>query len=110
MTYDELIKSHYDELNNLSLQLRTYVEMYRLLISSTAELNGTSVIKKNELKHAVERISRIGDIIDDLLKAIEKCEDAYCRYCLYKNEAILSKINKSEIMNEIHSDLVYHSE
>ncbi len=59
MTYDELIKSHYGELNNLSIQLRTYVEMYRLLVSSTAELNGTSIIRKNELKHAIERIDKI---------------------------------------------------
>ena len=110
MSYDELIRSHYEELNNLSIQLRTYVEMYRLLISSTAELNGTSIIKKNELKHAVERIDKIGDIIDDLLKAIERCESAYCKYCLYKNEAVINKIDKSEIMDEIHNDLVYHSE
>lgn len=110
MTYDELIKSHYGELNNLNIQLRTYVEMYRLLVSSTAELNGTSIIRKNELKHAIERIDKIGDIIDDLLKAIQKCEGSYCKYCLYKNEAVLNKIDKSEIMNEIHNDLVYHSE
>ena len=110
MTYDELIKSHYGELNNLSIQLRTYVEMYRLLVSSTAELNGTSIIRKNELKHAIERIDKIGDIIDDLLKSIQKCEGSYCNDCLYKYEAVLNKIDKSEIMNEIHNDLVYHSE
>lgn len=110
MVYGELIRNHYEEINNLSIQLRTYIEMYRLLISSTAELNGTSIIKKNELKHALERIDKIGDIIDDLLKAIQRCEGSYCKYCLYKNEAILNKINKSEIMDEIHNDLVYHSE
>lgn len=109
MSYDNLIKSHYEELNNLSIQLRTYMEIYRLLISSTSELNNTSIIKKGELKHAVERIDCIGDIIDDLLKVIRKCENSYCTYCLYKNEVVINKTEKGQIMDEIHNELVYHS-
>ena len=34
MGYDNLIRSHYEDLNNMSTMLRNYIEIYRLLISS----------------------------------------------------------------------------
>ena len=52
MGYDNLIRSHYEDLNNMSTMLRNYIEIYRLLISSTVDLHATSVIKKSEIKHA----------------------------------------------------------
>ncbi len=38
MGYDNLIRSHYEDLNNMSTMLRNYIEIYRLLISSTVDL------------------------------------------------------------------------
>ena len=49
MGYDNLIRSHYEDLNNMSTMLRNYIEIYRLLISSTVDLHSTSVIKKSEI-------------------------------------------------------------
>lgn len=109
MSYDKVIHGHYEDLNNLSTLLRNYIEIYRLLISSTAELNTTSIIKKSELKHATERIDEIGEIIDDLVKVIKKCENSYVRYCFIKNEVVQSA-SKDNIFNEIHEDLGYHNE
>lgn len=109
MGYDKVIHGHYDDLNNLSTLLRNYIEIYRLLISSTAELNGTSISKRSELKHATERIDNIGDIIDELIKVIKKCEDSYIRYCFVKNEIILQKTKKDDIELEIHNELEYHN-
>ena len=70
MAYKEVIRRQYEDLNNLSSMLRNYIEIYRLLISSTSELNNTSIIKKGELKKAIERIDDVGDIIDEILKII----------------------------------------
>lgn len=109
MGYEQVIHGHYDDLNNLSSLLRNYIEIYRLLISSTAELNSTSVTKKGELKHAIERIDNIGEIIDDILKVIKKCEGSYGKYCFLKSEVISEKIDKESIMMEIHEDLDFHN-
>lgn len=110
MSYDKVIHGHYEDLNNLSNLLRNYIEIYRLLISSTAELNTTSVIKKSELKHAVERIDDIGEIIDNLIKVIKKSEDSYVRYCFIKNEVIQNNTQKDKILMELHNELEYHNE
>jgi hypothetical protein len=109
MGYEKVIHSHYTDLNNLSSLLRNYIEIYRLLVSSTAELNSTSITKKTELKHAVERIDSIGDIIDDILKVIKKCEMSYGKYCSLKSEVILAKTEKETILTEIHDELEYHN-
>ena len=109
MGYDKVIHSHYEDLNNLSNLLRNYIEIYRLLISSTAELNSTSITKKTELKHAVERIDNIGEIIDDILKVIKKCEVSYGKYCYLKSDVISEKTEKESIMMEIHEDLEFHN-
>lgn len=110
MGYSNVINSHYDDINNLSSLLRNYIEIYRLLISSTAELNSTSATRKGELKNAIERIDSIGDIIDDLLKAIKKCEGSYIKYCTIKNDVITANTAKESILTEIHNELDYHNE
>ena len=107
MGYERVIQGHYQDINNLTTLLKTYVDMYRLLISSTSDLNNTSIIKKSELKHAVERIDSLGDIIDDLLKAIKKTEVSYIKYCLIKSDILQSSTKEKQILNEIHKDLYY---
>lgn len=109
MSYQKVINSHYEDLNNLSTLLRNYIEIYRLLISSTAELNSTSIIKKSELKHANERIDNIGEIIDELLRVIKKCEGSYIKYCFLKNEVISKQTEKDKIEMEVHDELQYHN-
>lgn len=109
MSYQEVIHGYYEDLNNLSVLLRTYVEIYRLLISSSAELNATSISKKGEMKETLERINNVGAIIDDILKATKKCEGAYTKFCVYKNEVILEKTEKSKIFTEIDNDLNYYN-
>ena len=109
MGYDNLIRSHYEDLNNMSTMLRNYIEIYRLLISSTVDLHATSVIKKSEIKHALERIDDVGELIDDLLKTIKKCEGSYVKYCSLKNEVIVANTQKESILTEIHDDIDYHT-
>lgn len=109
MGYEKVIQGHYDEINNLSSLLRNYIEMYRLLVSSTSELNTVAPAKKSEVKHALERIDALGDIIDDLLKVIKKCEPAYIKYLTIKNEVINEKIEKSIIRTEVTNELEFNN-
>lgn len=109
MGYNKLIKSHYEDLNNMSSMLRTYIEMYRYLTSSIADLHSNSAIKKGEIKDTLERIEVVGDIIDDLLKTIKKCEVSYIKYCSLKNEVIAANTEKSTILTELNDDLDFHN-
>lgn len=109
MGYDNLIRNHYEDLNNMTTMLRNYIEIYRLLISSTVDLHSTSVIKKSEIKHAIDRIDEVGELIDDLLKTIKKCEGCYVKYCSLKNEVIAANTQKDVILTEISDDLDYHN-
>lgn len=105
MSYSKVMNEHYEDLERLSDLLRNYIEMYGLLINGTSELNSTSVTRKGELKHALERIDDIGDIIDDLLKVVKKSEGTYSKYSILKNEAISMKTEKESIINEINNEL-----
>lgn len=109
MGYNDVIHGHYDDISNLTTLLKTYMEIYRLLISSTAELNTVSLAKKSEVKHALDRINAVGDLMDDLLDVIEKCENSYIKYCFLKNEIIAENTAKDSIKNEIHNDLEFHN-
>ena len=74
MGYDNLIRSHYEDLNNMSTMLRN-----------------------------------VGELIDDLLKTIKKCEGSYVKYCSLKNEVISANTQKESILTEIHDDIDYHN-
>ena len=110
MAYKEVIRRQYEDLNNLSSMLRNYIEIYRLLISSTSELNNTSIIKKGELKKAIERIDDVGDIIDEILKIIKRCEGTYIKYCFTQSEINSNNFQKEDILTEIHNELDMHNE
>ncbi len=107
MGYEKVIHGHYEEINNLSSLLRNYIEMYRLLVSSTSELNTVAPAKKSEVKHSLERIDALGDVIDDLLKIIRRCEPSYIKYLTIKNEVINERIEKSIIKTELTNELEF---
>ncbi|SFU47071.1 hypothetical protein SAMN04487886_10359 [Clostridium sp. DSM 8431] len=109
MGYEKVIQRHYEEINSLTSMLRNYIEMYRLLVSSTSELNTIAPAKKSEVKHALERLDALGDVIDDILKVIKKCEPSYIRYLCIKNEVINEKIEKNVIRTELNDELTFEN-
>lgn len=109
MGYDRVIKNHYDDLNNLSGLLSTSINAYRLLVSSAAELNTVSYAKKGAVKDAIDRVEDLGDIIDDLIKVIKKCEVSYAKYCIIKNDVIVQNTGKEYIETEIDTEINYHN-
>ena len=54
MGYDSLIRSHYEDLNNMSTMLRNYIEIYRLLISSTVDLHADYIVSTDKLKKMID--------------------------------------------------------
>jgi len=108
--YEKIIHGHYEEINSLSMLLRNYIEMYRLLVSSASELNTVATAKKSDVKHSLERIDELGDVIDDLLKAIKRCEPAYIRYLNIKNEVINESMDKSILKSQLISELEFYNQ
>ena len=105
MSYDSIIEKNYNDLNNLTALLRNYIDMYRILISGAVELNSNSVSKKGDLKDLMGRVETIGDIIDDLLKIVKKCENSYAKYCYIKNELISVNKEKEKIKAELNEEI-----
>ena len=105
MGYKKVMQSYYQDVDNLSSLLREYVDIYKNLILATGNLNDTSVMKKSEIKHCIDRVEDLGDIIDDLIKGVEKTESAYVKYCLTKSSIIQASIHEKEVLDEIHKDI-----
>ncbi|WP_294348691.1 hypothetical protein [uncultured Clostridium sp.] len=105
MGYEKVIRGHYEDLNNLTGLLKNYIDIYRVLVSSAGELNSISTAKKSEMKHIMERINEVGELIDSLLKVIDKCESSYIKYCFLKNEVVSQNTMKDTIKTEINDEL-----
>ena len=106
---NRLVQEHYENLNNLTSLLSNSINSYRLLVSSAAELNTISYAKKGAVKDAIERVEAVGEIIDDLIKVVKKCESSYCKYCVLKNDIGSGKNKKEDIDTEVEMELNYHN-
>ncbi|SFC94207.1 hypothetical protein [Clostridium uliginosum] len=109
MKYKNLIKDQCEDISNLSQILKTYVDSYRLLIGGAAELNNINVAKKSEIRKAIDRVDEMGELIDELIVALDKCEGGYLKYCKIKNEYITINSEKDIILTEIDNALNFQS-
>ncbi|MGL5380654.1 hypothetical protein [Clostridium sp.] len=109
MAYRELIDKHYKDLTNQSSLLASMVNSYRLLIGGASELFNISLAKKSDVKEAIERAEKLGDIIDDLIKSIDDCNGCYIRYCEIMNKYVQAQTHKDVILTEIDYELDFNN-
>ncbi|KHD37573.1 hypothetical protein NL50_05180 [Clostridium acetobutylicum] len=102
LTNRKAIEEYCCDLNKLSDFLTQYVSSYRLLIGGACELNQITPAKRSDVKHALERVNKLGDIIDELLYSIEKCQCEYIEYCEIKSNVIKCRIKKKCIEEELN--------
>lgn len=107
MGYDRIITSYYGELTNLVILLEKYVGAYRVLIGAADELNGIAMAKKSDVKAALKRSDRMGDLIEDLLDVIESCECTYLNYVKIKSEILILRTKRDIILTEIDDELLF---
>lgn len=62
--------------------------------------------RRSDVKHALDRVNKMGDIIDELLKSIEHCEEGYIDYCKIKSNIMKCKIEESIVLAEIEDDII----
>ncbi|EGT3615988.1 hypothetical protein FHH43_07020, partial [Clostridium perfringens] len=71
MSQSEVFKKHFNEVNNLSSILNSYANTYRLLVGAAGELNGIAKVRKRDLDEALDRVDKMGEIIDSVLEVIK---------------------------------------
>lgn len=105
MKFDDLAKKQYQDIDNLSILLKNYVDVYRLLIAGASELYNVDLARKSEVKKALERVEQVGELIDKLVNTLDKCEASYLKYCKIKHEYITISTEKDKIFTEIDNEL-----
>ncbi|WP_415874220.1 hypothetical protein [Clostridium sp.] len=81
------------------------VNSYRLLIGGADELNKIALSRKSDVRDALKRADKLGDIIDEIIDMLEKSSNGYLDYCELKSDIIKGKLNEGYIYTEIEEDL-----
>ena len=109
MKFDDLAKKQYEDIDNLSVLLKNYVDAYRLLIAGASELYNVNLAKKSEVRKALDRVEQVGELIDKLVRTLDKCEGSYLKYCKIKNDYITISTEKDKIFTEIDNELNFQN-
>lgn len=102
----KIIEDYYCDLNNLSGLLTNCVSSYRLLIGGACELNQIAPATKHDVKKAIQRVNKMGDIIDELLETMECYQNDYINYCKIKASVMECKLNKKLVLSQIEEELI----
>lgn len=101
----KVIQTYYTDINNLTDLLGKMVNSYRLLIGGADELNKMALSKKKDVKDALKRAGKLGDIIDEIIDILESSSIHYAEYCDLKSDIIKAKIDANYIYTEIEEDI-----
>lgn len=110
MGHRKVIDNYFCDVNNLAELLNKYVNSYRLLIGGASEINQITLARKKEVRDALKRADRLGDIIDELIEVIECTNCVYMDYCELKSQCIKTKIKLNIIETEIDDELDFKNE
>ncbi|GAA0179432.1 hypothetical protein SH2C18_23030 [Clostridium sediminicola] len=107
MGHRRVIEIYYKDCNNLVTLLNQLVNAYRLLIGGASDLNNIALSKKSEVKDALKRAEKVGDIIDDVIDAIDESSSYYNDYCKNKSCILKTKLEGDYILTEIEEELLF---
>lgn len=65
------VLSKCEDLNNLTNLLKGLADCNRTLIGSVMDMNNLPMAKKDDIKKALNRANKLGNIIDDVIKVID---------------------------------------
>jgi len=102
----KIIEDYYCDLNNLSGLLTNCVSSYRLLIGGACELNQITPATKHDVKKAIQRVNKLGNIIDELLDTMECYQNDYINYCKIKASVMECKLNRKLVLSQIEEELI----
>ncbi len=105
----KIIETYYVDICNISDLLTKLVNSYRLLIGGAGELNTIALAKKSDVKDALDRVDKLGDIIDDLIEVLDHSDLAYLQYCRLKSDYLKMKVAPPYIQTEIDEELEFEN-
>jgi len=105
LAHRRVIQNYYNDINNLADILIKLVSSYRQLIGGADELNKIALSKKSDVKDALSRADKLGDIIDKAIRILDETSYGYMDYCKIKTEVIKCKLQIEYIEIEIEEDL-----
>jgi hypothetical protein len=110
MTHRKIVEQYYVDINNLADLLNKLVNSYRLLIGGAGELNGIALAHKKDVKNALKRVNKVGDIIDEVISVIDVSSYNYMDYCRLKAELLESRMQAHYIETEICEELEFEND
>ncbi|WP_035292070.1 hypothetical protein [Clostridium sp. KNHs214] len=105
MSNRRIINNYFIDVNNLADLLVKLVNSYRLLVGGADELNKIALASKTDVRRAIKRADKLGDIIDELVKTLEETGENYSEYCKLKSDIIKDKLQYDYILTEIDEEL-----
>jgi len=106
----QLIENYYRDYYNLIDILCKLVNDYRLLIGGASELNQITPAHKTDVKKALKRVRKVGDMIDEILDIIDETEVNYFEYCKIKTLIVKEMIEFEYVKSEIEGLLTLKDE
>ncbi len=110
MSGRKLIETYYVDINNLADLLNKLVNSYRLLIGGADELNKIALSRRKDVKAGLKRANELGEIIDNIIEALEGASHNYLDYCSLKSELVKGKMASHHIQTEIDEELKFRGE
>ena len=99
------MENYYADINNQADIIAKLSNAYRLLIGGAGEINSIALATKNDVKDAIRRVNRLGEVIDTMLCEMNEREKAYIKYCKIKDELVRELVDKVYISDEIEEEL-----
>lgn len=103
----KVVETYYADINNLADLLTKLVNSYRLLIGGADELNKIALASKGQIKDSLKRVDKLGDLIDEVIDALEESSHSYLEYCYLKSNLIKGRVNEACLITEIQEKLNY---
>lgn len=107
MAHRKLIQDYYGDINNITELLTKLVNSYRLLIGGAGEINNIALASKSDVKKAIKRAEGVGNIIDEVIDALEHSNSTYMDYCKIKSEVMEDRVQLQYIQTEIDEELKF---
>ena len=105
MANRNIVEDYYNDISCLTDLLSRLVNSYRLLIGGAGEYNQIALATKRDVKRAIKRANKLGELIDALMDEMDVLNEEYTEYCKLKRSMLQKSINSKFIENEFEQEL-----
>ena len=100
-----IIESYSKDIAMTVDQLTKFVGVYKTLIDSASSVNSITIASKTDVKEALKRARKVGDIIDEIIDSLDYGMCTWSKYLKLKTEYIHAGLDMGYIESQIDEDL-----